>query len=119
MVNHSRAGLYYRQKRPVTTFYPKAPFMKHLYFLPLLFVYSLPAHAISCNELSQFLLGLAATRAILPELTASRAKQSLQNDPSFSGAEKRVLAKYVDRSFAKSDPAEGAFVPIDRGDCTK
>lgn len=93
--------------------------MKYLYFLPLFLAFAPQARAITCNELSQFLLGLAAARTVQPALTASRAKLSLQSDPSFSGDEKRVLSKYIDRSFAKPDPAEGAFVPVNRGDCTK
>ena len=77
----------------------------------------LPAKAVTCTELSEFLLNLSVARTVKPQLTASRSKQLLLADSNFSGNEKRVLGKYIDRAFAKSDPAEGAFVPVDRGDC--
>lgn len=78
-----------------------------------------PAQAMSCQELAQFLINIAAARTVKPELTPSRMRQILQEDENFTSSEKIILGKYINRSFTKAEPAAGAFVSIDHRDCSK
>lgn len=75
------------------------------------------AGAMSCTELDQFLKGIAVARTVNPNITPSRMKQILREDANYSAAEKALLSKYIERSFTKADPAEGAFVPVEAQDC--
>lgn len=93
---------------------------KYLGALLLMFgLTSQPAQAMSCQELSEFLINIAAVRTVNPGLTPSRMRQTLLEDANFTSSEKIILGKYINRSFTKADPAAGAFVSIDRGDCSK
>lgn len=76
-----------------------------------------PAMAISCDEIAQFMGGIATVRSLKPDLTAARSKQLLREDPNFSAKERRVLEKYIDLSYSKSEPVDALRIPIDPRDC--
>jgi hypothetical protein len=78
-----------------------------------------PAQAMSCQELSEFLINIALARTMKPELTPTRMTHILLEDENFTSSEKIILGKYIKKSFTKADPAKGAFVSIDRRDCSK
>jgi hypothetical protein len=87
----------------------------------ILVLSSVSSHAgsMSCAELSDFVVSVSIARSLNPSITPERMKKIIREDESYSANERRLLSKYVDRSFTKADPADGILVPIDTLDCRK